>query len=178
MPRIALGIEYDGTAYNGWQKQRSGTGVQELLERALAKEVPEWPLRRWDLAELTLAAVYFQPTLALARAQAERAGAAVRTAGALPNPTLSIAPEIASNAASGVSPWLASIHLDWPVETAGKRGHRIVRAEAVAAGARFDVWSEVWRLRRQLEAVVIEIGAAPRRLRAGPARNPGPKSSW
>lgn len=35
--RIALGIEYDGTAYNGWQRQRNGTGVQSILERALAK---------------------------------------------------------------------------------------------------------------------------------------------
>ncbi len=34
--RIALGIEYDGTAYNGWQRQRTGTGVQALLEKALA----------------------------------------------------------------------------------------------------------------------------------------------
>jgi tRNA pseudouridine38-40 synthase len=35
--RIALGIEYDGTAYNGWQRQRSGTGVQTVLEQALAR---------------------------------------------------------------------------------------------------------------------------------------------
>jgi tRNA pseudouridine38-40 synthase len=35
--RIALGVEYDGTAYNGWQRQRNGTGVQTILERALAK---------------------------------------------------------------------------------------------------------------------------------------------
>lgn len=33
--RIALGIEYDGTAYNGWQRQRTGNGVQALVERAL-----------------------------------------------------------------------------------------------------------------------------------------------
>lgn len=39
--RIALGIEYDGTAYNGWQKQQSGTGIQELLERALASVADE-----------------------------------------------------------------------------------------------------------------------------------------
>lgn len=43
MQRIALGVEYDGTAYNGWQKQRSGIGVQELLERALA-EVADEPI--------------------------------------------------------------------------------------------------------------------------------------
>lgn len=35
--RIALGIEYDGTAYNGWQRQKSGIGVQEVVEAALAK---------------------------------------------------------------------------------------------------------------------------------------------
>jgi tRNA pseudouridine38-40 synthase len=35
--RIALGVEYDGTAYNGWQRQRNGTGVQTILELALAK---------------------------------------------------------------------------------------------------------------------------------------------
>ena len=34
--RIAIGIEYDGTAYNGWQRQRTGIGVQERLEQALA----------------------------------------------------------------------------------------------------------------------------------------------
>jgi tRNA pseudouridine38-40 synthase len=34
--RMAMGIEYDGTAYNGWQRQKSGTGVQELVEGALA----------------------------------------------------------------------------------------------------------------------------------------------
>ena len=35
--RIALGIEYDGTAYNGWQRQNTGLGVQQRLEEALCK---------------------------------------------------------------------------------------------------------------------------------------------
>lgn len=35
--RIALGLEYRGTAYCGWQTQRSGCGVQDHLERALKK---------------------------------------------------------------------------------------------------------------------------------------------
>jgi tRNA pseudouridine38-40 synthase len=33
--RIALGLEYDGTAYNGWQRQRTGDGVQARVEKAL-----------------------------------------------------------------------------------------------------------------------------------------------
>lgn len=34
--RVALGIEYDGTSYNGWQRQNNGIGVQQRLEEALA----------------------------------------------------------------------------------------------------------------------------------------------
>ena len=33
--RIAIGLEYDGTAYNGWQRQRTGLGVQARVEEAL-----------------------------------------------------------------------------------------------------------------------------------------------
>ena len=39
--RIALGVEYDGTAYVGWQRQRSGVGVQARLEAAIAKVADE-----------------------------------------------------------------------------------------------------------------------------------------
>ena len=34
--RVALGIEYDGTSYNSWQRQKNGIGVQQRLEEALA----------------------------------------------------------------------------------------------------------------------------------------------
>jgi len=39
--RIALGVEYDGTAYNGWQRQRTGTGVQAVVEAALERVANE-----------------------------------------------------------------------------------------------------------------------------------------
>jgi tRNA pseudouridine38-40 synthase len=35
--RIALGLEYDGEPFCGWQRQPSGCGVQDHLETALAK---------------------------------------------------------------------------------------------------------------------------------------------
>lgn len=37
MVRIALGLEYDGRQFCGWQTQPSGCGVQDALERALSE---------------------------------------------------------------------------------------------------------------------------------------------
>jgi tRNA pseudouridine38-40 synthase len=42
--RIALGLEYAGTAYTGWQSQPDGRGVQDALERAL-REIAGVPIR-------------------------------------------------------------------------------------------------------------------------------------
>jgi len=42
--RIALGLEYDGAAFNGWQCQPGGNTVQDALEAALAAIAGE-PLR-------------------------------------------------------------------------------------------------------------------------------------
>jgi tRNA pseudouridine38-40 synthase len=39
--RIAIGIEYDGTAYNGWQRQKTGIGVQQRVEEAIAAVADE-----------------------------------------------------------------------------------------------------------------------------------------
>ena len=44
MVRIALGVEYDGAGFHGWQSQPDGNTVQDTLERALA-EVAGAPLR-------------------------------------------------------------------------------------------------------------------------------------
>ncbi|MBI4988068.1 MAG: tRNA pseudouridine(38-40) synthase TruA [Rhodocyclales bacterium] len=42
--RIALGLEYDGAPFSGWQTQPQGNTVQDALERALA-EIADAPVR-------------------------------------------------------------------------------------------------------------------------------------
>lgn len=37
MPRIALGLEYDGSQFHGWQKQKDISSIQETLEKALSQ---------------------------------------------------------------------------------------------------------------------------------------------
>jgi tRNA pseudouridine38-40 synthase len=41
--KFKLVIAYDGTAYEGWQVQKTGTGVQQKVEEALAKLYPSKP---------------------------------------------------------------------------------------------------------------------------------------
>jgi tRNA pseudouridine38-40 synthase len=41
LPRIALGLSYNGTAYDGWQSQPSGRTVQDKLEKALSELADE-----------------------------------------------------------------------------------------------------------------------------------------
>ncbi|MGO8764162.1 MAG: tRNA pseudouridine(38-40) synthase TruA [Limisphaerales bacterium] len=41
--KIKLVIAYDGTNYEGWQTQKTGTGVQQIVEEALAKLFPRAP---------------------------------------------------------------------------------------------------------------------------------------
>ncbi len=42
--RIALGVEYDGAPYCGWQSQTNSCGVQDFVEIAIAK-IAEHPIR-------------------------------------------------------------------------------------------------------------------------------------
>lgn len=39
--RVALGVEYDGSGYVGWQRQKTGRGVQALVEKAISSVANE-----------------------------------------------------------------------------------------------------------------------------------------
>src|SRR5579859_507100 len=71
-------------------------GLKCFLQQDLGHELAAWPPQTWDLRALTFAAFYFNPTLDVARARVEASQAAIVTAGARPNPTLSITPGIPS----------------------------------------------------------------------------------
>ncbi len=93
-------------------------GLQSFEEQNLGHPVSPWPPKTWDLQTLSLAALYFNPALDSARARVTATEAALVTAGARPNPSLSIAPGIPA-------PYLLTLDFSIPIETAGKRGHRI-----------------------------------------------------
>jgi len=109
---------------------------------------------------LTLAAFYYQPDLDVARAKWEVAEAGVITAGGRPNPSVGFTPQYNVNAAGGISPWILNFSLDIPLETAGKRGYRIARAEHISEAARLNIAGVAWqvrsRLRRDLPSAFTE----------------------
>jgi outer membrane protein TolC len=143
----------------------SDPGLRSLFEKVLATPPATWPPEKWDLTGLTLVALYFQPSLDLARAQWQVAQAGVATAGARPNPTLSLLPQFVSNTdpGVGVSPWVVTASLDWPIETAGKRGYRIERAEALASAAALALDQAAWQVRARVRAQLLEFVAAKER---------------
>jgi len=99
-------------------------GLKAFISTNSSPAPEVWPLEKWDLDSLTLAAFYFHPSLEVARAQWQLAEAGVKTAGGRPNPTLTVTPQY--NTTTFVpSPWGPSVSVDLPIETAGKRGKRI-----------------------------------------------------
>lgn len=132
-------------------------GLREFMEKNLGHAISPWPPKTWDLGSLSLAALYFNPTLEAARARVAEAEAAILTAGARPNPTLSVAPGIPS-------PYLFTLDLAVPIETAGKRGHRIEVARSLDQAARFDLADSAWRVRSGVRVALLNYLLAGRNL--------------
>jgi outer membrane protein, heavy metal efflux system len=136
--------------------------LKAFLEKHLNRELNTWPAAKWDFEMLTLAAFYYQPSLDVARAAWAEAQAGIVTAGARPNPTVGFTPQYVFN--PGVEPpWVATLNLDWPVETAGKRGARVAQARHLSESARLNISATAWQVRSQLRASLIDLSAATRR---------------
>jgi len=134
--------------------------LKEFLETNLPSRLDAWPLPVWDLKQLTLAAIYYQPSLAEARAQLLTAQAAKVTAGQRPNPTVSTTPAYDGGIPDNFSPWLVPVNIDVPIETAGKRTKRLAQAELLAEASRWDLAGEVWKVRSEVHSALLELFSA------------------
>ena len=119
----------------------------------------EWPRKAWELESLTLAAFYFSPELDVARAKWGTARAGLRTAGQSPNPTLIASPQYNATTFTP-SPWVAAFNLDIPIETAGKRGHRIAQAGHLSDAAKLSIAGSAWQVRGKLRRALVDWYAA------------------
>ncbi|MEI7035867.1 TolC family protein [Fulvimonas yonginensis] len=129
-----------------------------------ARDHGRWPPERYGRAELLLAALALNPDLAEARAHLAEASAAVRTAGARPNPTVSLALERYTQAQADGAPWLWGISTDLLLDTALRRRLRVQLADQAVRGARLDYAEKVWAVRAAVRDALAERLLAQRRL--------------
>jgi outer membrane protein TolC len=117
----------------------------------------DWPRQSWDLNALTLAAFYYQPALAEARAQWAAVEATKITAGQRPNPTVGFTPTYDTTTPP---PWILGLTWDIPIETAGKRGKRIEQANHLSEAARWDFVGAAWKTRSNVRVALLAIYTA------------------
>ena len=131
-------------------------GLRRFAEKNSQPPPVQWPPRECDLQLLTLIAFYFHPDLDVARAKLRNAQAASITAGERPNPTVTLLPEYSINPEAGVTPWVLGFSFDVPIETAGKRAHRLEQARNLGTAARFSLGETFWKIRSQLRSSLLE----------------------
>ncbi len=139
-------------------------GLKKFLERNLKRDFTTWPPQEWDFEALTLVALYYHPSLDVARAQWAVAQAGTRTAGQRPNPAVNVAPQYTSNSPSGESPWVAALTFEGVIETAGKRGYRIEQAQQLSEAARLNLATQAWQVRSRLRTSLLDDVVARQRV--------------
>jgi outer membrane protein, heavy metal efflux system len=138
-------------------------GLKKFLEKNSGHEPETWPLASWDLNSLTLAAFYFHPDLDVARAQWRLAEAGVKTAGARPNPSVTVTPAYDSQIPDTPSPWIVPVSLDIPIETAGKRAKRMAEAQDASKSAYWNLITTAWQIRSGVRASLLDFIVAKQR---------------
>ncbi len=139
-------------------------GLREFSETNLNQKISKWPPPSWDFDTLTLMAFYYHSDLDIARAKWKGAKAAIVTAGGRPNPSVGFSPQYNFNAASGISPWIYGVTFDIPIETMGKRKHRISQARNLAQSAKFNFVMTAWQIRSRLWISLAQYEASKETL--------------
>jgi outer membrane protein TolC len=125
----------------------------------------EWPPDRWDFRTLTLVGFYYNPDLDVARADWAVARAGLVTAGERPNPNLGVVPGYNSTTPTSViTPWILTLNLDFTIETAGKRGHRLSQAQYVSEATRLAIATAAWQVRSRVRRSLLALCSATETL--------------
>ena len=121
----------------------------------------EWPPKVLDPDNLLWVALFFSSDVELARAEVAAKEAALVTARQRVNP--SVSGEAGRNKTPD-SVATYSFSSAFTIETAGKRGLRILEAEKALEAARLGVWEASWTTRAKVRAALVADYFAGRRL--------------
>jgi cobalt-zinc-cadmium efflux system outer membrane protein len=118
----------------------------------------------WGRAQLLVAALALNPKAQEARATLAQSGAAVRTAGELQNPSVTLSSEYDLSRAAE-SPWLWGLAMSFLADTFVSHGTRVDLARANARGAEADFAEALWGIRRDLRSALLAFSISERRVR-------------
>jgi len=138
------------------------TGLKSFIESAEHAPLNVWPFAAWNLEQLSLAAFYFHPDLDIARAQLAVARASLSIAKERANPSLTLAP---SYDTTTPPPWILGLGLDLPIETAGKRRHRVTQSEHLLDAAKYQLAASAWQVRSGVRKALLDWYTASERKR-------------
>jgi cobalt-zinc-cadmium efflux system outer membrane protein len=122
-------------------------GLRAFITKALGHPIV-WPPEAWDLRMLTLAAFYFNPSLAVARAQVQTAQAGIVTARMRPNPVLAFSPGVPS-------PYLVGLSLAFPIVTDHKREYQVEAAKNLSDVAKLNLAEAAWKVRSSVRSALL-----------------------
>ena len=140
----------------------TNTELQSFFQKNLRREPADWPPATWDFEMLTMAALYYHPSLDVARAQWLTTRGAESTAAQRPNPSLNVTPGYDSTTVVP-SPWIPLTYLDIPIETACKRRYRRAEAAGLSEAARLNLATVAWQVRCRLRSTLLEFYAGQHR---------------
>jgi len=117
------------------------------------------PIQQWALDDLIHCALFFNPSLDIARAQWRSAEAAKLTAAEMRLPTIGGQYAKSNNASEEISPHAYGLSIEIPIETANKRNIRIESAQHLSEAAKLRIAQAAWQLRNDVAKTFNEYQA-------------------
>ena len=157
---VACGIPYQAQPIQQQQNIETihqATPTQEGFKQFVLSQYPQtgWPINAWDIDSLTLSALYYHPTLKVAKSDYAVALAGITSAGLRPQIGLNGQLDKSNQANGDLSPWAYGLQVDIPIITANKRQINIDIAKYQADIAKIFISEAAWMLRQQLSLDLI-----------------------
>jgi outer membrane protein, heavy metal efflux system len=134
------------------ERSLADAALHKYVETNAGGAPTAWPPQSLDLRTLALIGYYYSAPLDVARAQVAAAEAGIQAAHARINPGLITSAGYNRDPASHFE---GAIGPAFTLESAGKRGYRILRAEAEAESARNTLAEASWQLRSRVRAAFV-----------------------
>ena len=136
-------------------KDPSGKSFTEyLLNNGYPAE--HLPIQQWGLDELTYCALFFHPSLDVARAQWRAAQSSEARAARGPAPTLNGNVAHSDDSDPTKKPFAFGLSIDLPIETANKRDLRIENAQHLSQAAKLEIAQTAWQLLQNIAQTLTE----------------------